>query len=355
MPADANFAPPPPVPDTFVWHPSSHPSFCLDGFPWSRLDAPPLRRLPSSIWDDPSLPDTLRHVAKQPAGGLLRFQTDATSIALHVTLGTCEFSRSVPLTALSGFDVYLGERHFAGNLSPNDPGAISFAAHLELPSELVKDNTVLREIGLYLPLQNPPHALEIGLPPGSRMEPARTRAQRVVCYGSSITQGFCASRPGLSYPARMCRQHGWELVNLGFGGNCRGERAIAGAIAELPMDGFVYDYDHNAPGVDELRERHEAFLRVILQKQPALPVLILSSPNHHNDAAYFDEREAVLRATFDNLSRDGYPNLGFLSGGRFWMAEDEATVDRLHPNDYGFACMARHAGSALNALIARTT
>ena len=48
-----------------------------------------------------------------------------------------------------------------------------------------------------------------------------------------------------------------DFVNLGFSGNCKGEDLMAEYIASCDMSIFVYDYDHNAPSADYLRETQE--------------------------------------------------------------------------------------------------
>ena len=63
----------------------------------------------------------------------------------------------------------------------------------------------------------------------------------VIYYGSSITQGGCASRPGNAYPAIISRQLNCDFRNLGFSGSSRGEQISAQYIAEQPMCVFVMD------------------------------------------------------------------------------------------------------------------
>ena len=43
----------------------------------------------------------------------------------------------------------------------------------------------------------------------------------VVYYGSSITQGACASRPGNAYQNVIARRMNLDFINLGFSGNGR--------------------------------------------------------------------------------------------------------------------------------------
>ena len=56
----------------------------------------------------------------------------------------------------------------------------------------------------------------------------------VVVYGTSITQGANASRPGMAYTNILSRRLNVEFVNLGFSGSGRGEPEVAEVIAGIP-------------------------------------------------------------------------------------------------------------------------
>ena len=64
---------------------------------------------------------------------------------------------------------------------------------------------------------------------GAVIKPARPFAlsKPVVFYGTSITQGGCASRPGMSYTAIVGRKLNLDFVNQGFSGNGLGEPEVA--------------------------------------------------------------------------------------------------------------------------------
>ncbi len=124
--------------------------------------------------------------------------------------------------------------------------------------------------------------MELGFPEGITPEkPAPYRMEKpVLFYGSSITQGGCASRPGNCCSAMVSRLLDCMIWNLGFSGNAKGEAELAEYIANVPLGAMVYDYDHNAPSADHLERTHLPFLRTILEKQPELPVVIVSRPDY---------------------------------------------------------------------------
>ena len=69
----------------------------------------------------------------------------------------------------------------------------------------------------------------------------------IVVYGTSITQGGCASRAGMAYSNILSRRLNMEFVNLGFSGNGKGETALANLINQIENKKMiVLDYEANA-------------------------------------------------------------------------------------------------------------
>src|SRR5690606_27087234 len=91
-----------------------------------------------------------------------------------------------------------------------------------------------REYLLYLPLYNGINYLNLGVPEGNKLIPAPAQKNRqIVFYGTSITQGACASRPGMAATAILGRKLNREVINLGFSGSGRMEPALADLLADL--------------------------------------------------------------------------------------------------------------------------
>ena len=90
-----------------------------------------------------------------------------------------------------------------------------------------------------------------------------TLERPMVFYGSSITEGGCATRPANAYTALLSRWLDADYINLGFSGSAKGEMEIANYIAGLDMSVFILDYDHNAPTIEHLAETHEPFFKMI--------------------------------------------------------------------------------------------
>ena len=140
-------------------------------------------------------------------------------------------------------------------------------------------------------------------------------------------------------------------MNLGFSGSGKAEQTIADYIADLPMGVFVYDYDHNAPDLAHLEATHERMFHTIREKNPQLPILILSRPKYVLTDVE-QQRLAVIRRTYENAVAAGDTHVYFLEGSALMaMAENDGTVDGTHPNDLGFASMAKALEPVLAAIL----
>ena len=164
----------------------------------------------------------------------------------------------------------------------------------------------------------------------------------VVVYGSSIVHGTAATRPGLIYTNMLSRRLGADVINLGFSGNAKAEIPMMEYVSGLCMSVFVYDYDHNAPTVEYLRDTHRRGYEIVRAAQPDLPVILISRPNVATNPHQAIERKDVIIDTFRFARENGDKNVYYIDGETFFLGkwEDECTMDGVHPNDLGFTLMA---------------
>ena len=130
-----------------------------------------------------------------------------------------------------------------------------------------------------------------------------------------------------------------------------GESVMAEYIAGLDMLAFVLDYDHNAPSAEYLEQTHEAVFRCIREKQPDLPILLVTAADHLSGDR--QRRKDIIRRTYDNARKNGDEKVYFLDGDDIYreVGLDLCTVDGCHPNDLGFYCMARSIKEKLNTML----
>ena len=313
----------------------------IEGLPWWPTEGHWIR-LPKRLFENPNITPMLRHVAAQQSGGRLRFRTTAETWALQATLTRTETGTFNTPASLSGLDAYVRTPEglkFVKCAAPAE-GQTTFISEFTRPKHLTGEV----EWTLYFPLQNPLGTLEIAFPetaPALSPEPARLK-KPVLFYGSSITQGFSASRCGLTYPAIISRKLDIPFINLGYGGNAKGEPEMAEAIAGLEMSLFVCDLDHNLGSFEEIENRYAPFLGIIRKAHPELPILVVSGPNYWNDPEYFGRRADIISRIVEEAKAAGDKHIEFLHGRDFWepATAGDMTVDLTHPNDAGFARMA---------------
>ncbi len=323
------------------------PPFAVYGLLLPQKEGDCFRRIPKGVAEQTSQGVAMLHT--NTAGGRVRFATDSGYIAIRVKLGAISKVSRMALTGSAGFDLYRtvdGKEAYLHTYQPDwelDSGDA-------FVSELDFENPQMWEYTLNFPLYSDVEQVEVLLEAKAKVqEGGKYRDEKpIVYYGSSITQGGCASRPGNAYQSIIARRTNVNYWNLGFSGNAKGELVMAAYIASLPMSAFVYDYDYNAPDLGHLMETHAPFYKVIREKQPDLPILCLSKPFRRSQEDNI--RRDVIRQTVEAARANGDENIWFIDGAAFgeqFGAGDSITVDGCHPNDLGFMCMANVIGEKL--------
>ena len=306
------------------------------------------RRVPETLAQ--SVSDVVYGLHANTAGGRVRFKTDSSYIAIHAEMPSIGKMPHFALTGSAGFDVYVKrdgkDTYYKSFVPPFDMRA-GYESSVDFA-----DNT-MREITIHFPLYSDVSDLYIGLQETATVLPADDYKYElpVVFYGSSITQGGCASRPGSAYQAFLSCNLDMNYVNLGFSGGAKAEDEIIAYIKDLPMSVFVYDYDHNAPTVEHLRNTHEKMFKAIRATQPDLPILMLSRPKYYINEEE-EQRLEIIKTTYQNAIHNGDKNVYFIPGKKLMeLARDEGTVDGCHPTDLGFYSMAMAIEPVLKAIL----
>ncbi len=305
--------------------------------------------------------DGLAALYKHTSGGRIRFKTDSDYIGLYVKLS--EYGDMAHMTAIgkAGFDMYVrenGEYSYYTSFPPNSDSCSYIAEDIRKKGSYISvrsfEDKKMRDITINMPLYNSIDELYVVLNDDARIEKGDeyTYPVPIVFYGSSITQGGCASRPGMSYANIISRHLDADFINLGFSGNAKGEDAMAEYIANLDMSVFVYDYDHNAPDVEHLKNTHERFFKIIREKHPDMPVIMVSRPKKYLSEEEV-ERKAVIYTTYKNAFDNGDKNVYFIDGSEMFgvFGGEEFTVDGCHPTDLGFFQMANVIGKKVKEVI----
>ena len=286
------------------------------------------------------------------AGGRLCFTTDSSFLALGA-LYPPMFFPSDRTAALSGanascFDLYVDGRHsrvlWHEGVETRGSGVAFDLADGQYEGFIDFGERKRREITLCFPSFVNVAELFVGLErDASLAEPAPYVNQLpVVFYGSSITQGACASRAGNTYESILSRRFHFDYLNLGFAGACHAEDAMIDYLCTLPMHLLVYDYDHNAASAEDLRQTHLPALQKLRRAHPDIPFVLLSKPNIHNGKKEALARMRVIEESYERLKKESGAPVHFVNGQEIFEKHDPdmMTVDGTHPTDLGFYSMA---------------
>ena len=229
------------------------------------------RRMPEAVAKSVSEGVYILHSCT--SGGRIKFKTDSEYVIISVKMGTLCKMPHFAWTGSIGFDMY-ADNVYVESFIP--PGTIVDGYENVIDFRDKKE----REITINFPLYSEVVDIYIGLKEGSLLEPPSEYSieKPVVYYGSSITQGACATRPGNFYPSIVSRRIDSDYISLGFSGNALAEDEMAEYVANLNMSAFVYDYDWNAPDTEHLRNTHSKMFKKIREKNPDLPVIMMTRP-----------------------------------------------------------------------------
>lgn len=355
---DKNFKTDNNMPQDIVFYDSFSEPFCINGL-YLKDGKNVFTRLPLSYEKREDISEGVRALMRDTTGGRIRFATSSPYIAVIVELGRIMNMYNMAPTGHSGIDVYTAKRgekdfKYIKTFIPSvSEGTLIYTGFLEFNEW---DDFIEREVILNLPLYNSVNSVKIGIKDGEKLFPPVPYKidKPVYFYGSSITQGGCASRPGNSYMAHISRWLDCDFCNLGFSGNAKGEKEIAEFIASNDMSAFVLDYDANAPSVEHLEETHYPFYKIVRDKHPDIPIVIVSYPRFDKRPPFLsvlrdtytkDQRVCnyIIRKTYLKAIEEGDRNVYYIDGSTLFGTDeyDSCTVDSCHPNDLGFYKMAK--------------
>ncbi len=315
---------------------------------FDRLPATAEKLVRSPVWS----------LSRHSAGMCVRFVTGATTLHARWTLRNERLAMPhMPATGVSGVDLYVRDNRGRWRW-------LACGRPTRFPTNSVRLVTGIpagrREFLLYLPLYNGVTAVEVGTPAGTAVDkaPARPASHRrpILFYGTSITHGACASRPGMPHPAILGRRFERPVINLGFSGNGRMEIELADLLASL--DPVVYVLDC-LPNMDAraVSQRVEPFVHRLRKSRPRTPILLVEDRSYADSFLVTSKRKRnldsrrALKAAWDNLKKAGVGGLHYLEGEHLLGDDGEATVDSSHPTDLGFVRQAEAFARVLGPIL----
>ncbi len=294
--------------------------------------------------------DGVRSLCHCTAGGRVRFSSDTDYMVILAHLSEPIPMPHAPYILSAGFDIYRDGHYFQTVRPPLD-------FSLKRYTYFAESDGKSHEYTVVMPCYGGVESLFIGLSAGCNLMPSSPYkiSTPFIYYGSSITQGGCASRPGMTYQEILSRTFDADYFNFGFSGSAKGEEEMAdfinSIIKKYGCEIFIYDYDHNAPSAEHLEKTHALFFKKIRNENPLLPIIMLSMPSPSTSASRDNYlRRDIIERTYKAAVSEGDENVCFIGGEEF-APDGECTVDGIHLSDLGFYNMAKRIEKEIKKIL----
>ncbi|MFM2212313.1 MAG: hypothetical protein RL639_1507 [Verrucomicrobiota bacterium] len=277
-------------------------------------------------------------LSRDSAGLMFRFRTDATTIYAHYKVSKPQLAMPhMPATGVSGLDLYARDKDGKWRwVQVARPGSqemkVRLAENLD-PGE--------REYALYLPLFNGVEFLHVGVPEGKQLTGLKPRAKPVVFYGTSITHGACASRPGMVHTGILGRRFDVPVVNLGFSGNGRMDKEVGDFLVRIDAAAYVIDCLPNM-NAKEVSQKCGPLVKQLRAARPDTPIVLVEDRRNTDSwiiagrRQHHDDNHAALKAAYEQLLKEGVKGLSYVPGDHLYGDDGDGATDGSHASDLGF-------------------
>ena len=270
------------------------------------------------------------------AGVRLAFKTTSRKLAFDYFLTPASSRR------FAWFDVYEDgsmRRHFG-----TEGGEVT-AGHAEI--DLHEGETTVE---VYLPWSYRTDLANVSIEDGATLEPV-CRKRTMISFGDSITHGYDATYPSLSYASRLARLLDADAINKGIGGDC-----FFPALLEKPdpidPDMITVAYgtnDWNGRTKEHFAKDCGAFYARLSELYRRAQIYAIT-PIWRGDAAKatpFGAHARTVHDMIESLCR-ALPNVTLIRAWDFVPHLKEFFSDfYLHPNDQGFGIYAANLYRAI--------
>lgn len=270
---------------------------------------------------------------------MVRFRTNAREIHADYSVTSKNLAMPhMPATGVSGLDLY----------GKDDSGDWRWIAVCKPTTQQTKTTLVkglragARDYAIYLPLYNGTESLKIGVDALKTFEPIAPRTEKpIVFYGTSITHGACASRPGMPHPSILGRRLDRPVINLGFSGNGKLEKEVGRFLVELDPCVYVLDCLPNMVAA-EIQERTEPMVRQLRAEHPDVPIVLVEDRSYSGSWVLSSQKERnrtsreAFKAAYRRMLDAGAQKLSYIDGEGLLAENRDDTTDGSHPSDLGF-------------------
>ena len=317
----------------------NYKSFIIQGLVEPKLDRQyPFQRIPDQYRE--SVREELWNLSQNSAGVSITFQTNSSKIIAQWKVKLDFKMNHMTDVGIKGLDLY----EFKNNNWCYNSTGLPIGKNTE---QVIFNNpkNKLRTFRLHLPLYDTITDLKIGINDGCDFINMPRGSESIVFYGTSITQGGCASRPGLGHTNIISRKTDYNCINLGFSGNGHLESSIGFILSKIRAKFYIIDC---LPNVDIklIKSNFFPLVKAIRSSSHSIekPIVFIEQPNFHNN--YYEEdiqeKNNVLAQQIQNALKLGHHQIYLIKNDNCLGSDTEATVDGIHYNDIGFQRFAQH-------------
>ena len=310
----------------------------------------PMQRLPQSYKS--KLRNEVWNLSENSAGVSISFLSNTSEMAIKWSLKNDIKMSHMTDVGIKGIDLYRKKVDKWAYLSTGIPSS--------------KDNKRVffrgisrkkRVYRIHLPLYETLTNIQICVNNNAEFKSIKSKDLPIVFYGTSITQGGCASRPGIAHTNIISRHLDLECINLGFSGNGHLEKSIGKVLSRIKAKLYVIECLANV-NRKKVQESTIPLIRSIRENSSDQPTPILFFEQcltnlHSLDQNYNRElidKNIELKKQINLATLDGEKNLYIIKQDGCFDQDSEPTVDGIHFNDLGFHLYAHHFLKFLNEL-----
>ena len=302
--------------------------------PFQRLPQKYKKTVREEVWD----------LSENSAGVSILFSSDTANLSVKWSVKHDLSMNHMTDAGIKGIDLYTKRNnnwYYTNTCLPNGKENEQI-----LFEDIEKKN---REYCLYLPLYDTLIDMQIGLDDDSSLEKITFQNKPLVFYGTSITQGGCASRPGLVHTNIISRELGHECINLGFSGNGHLENSIGNIMSDIDASFYVVECMYNVDK-EMIKERTKPLIKAIRANPQAKNTPIVFMEQAVIDMGHLNtefissvmEKNEELNKQIQESIHGGERDLFIIKHTGAIDYDSEATVDGIHFNDLGFQRYADH-------------
>lgn len=278
-----------------------------------------------------------------PSGLHIDFKTNTNNLSIKWKLKDLNADTYTNINTQGGLDVYMKLDNYwkyISNAAPVYPKleneSIIFT---EDKFTLYKNKT--NTFSLNLPIYEELLELYIGIDDNATFESLENNDKPIICYGTSITHGACAGRPGLTWGATFRYLTNENVINFAYGGGGRLDKELVDILCEFDPKLQIVEPFANMK-YEMVEERLVNFYETYRKHHKETPILFIELMPISHWSTISKELNPInlkFRELFADWSKTD-KNIYKLDSKNTFSPQD--TMDNIHPNDIGMATFARN-------------